>query len=76
MHLLDLIKPGSGPGPDQQVWFRGGLTGVQTLHDGRGIDQVAGAQRAREERVQVCDSDPVRLRLLHGDLRRKHTHGC
>lgn len=49
---------------------------MQALHDGRGIDQVAGAQRAREERVQVCDPDPVRLRLLHGDLQRKHMHGC
>lgn len=42
-----------------------GLTGVQALYDGRSINQVAGAQRACEVWVQICDFDPVRLHFIH-----------
>jgi len=45
----------------------GGLTGVQALYDGRGIDQVAGAQRAREVRVHIRDLNPVGLHVIHED---------
>lgn len=41
------------------------LTGVQALYDGCSINQVAGAQRAGEVRVQICDFDPVRLHFIH-----------
>lgn len=34
------------------------LTGMQTLHDGRGVDEVAPTQGAHEVRVQLCDFDP------------------
>lgn len=43
------------------------LTGVQALYDGRGIDQIAGAQWACEVWIQICDFDPVWLHFIHLD---------
>lgn len=53
-----------------------GLTGVQALYDGRGINQVPGAQWTCEVRIQICDFNPVGLHFIHLDrsAEEKHTN--
>lgn len=43
----------------------GELTRVQALHDGGGVDQVAGAQWTCEVRIEICDFNPVGLHFIH-----------
>lgn len=46
------------------IWC-GELTRVQALHDGGGVDQVAGAQWTCEVRIEICDFNPVGLHFIH-----------
>lgn len=46
------------------IWC-GELTRVQALHDGGGVDQVAGAQWTCEVRTEICDFNPVGLHFIH-----------
>lgn len=51
----------------------GGLTGVQALYDGGGIDQVTGAQWTCEVGIQICDFNPVGLHFIHVDRSAEET---
>lgn len=54
--------------------MRGGLTGVQALGDGGGVDQVALAQAACDVGVDVTQVDLPRQHV--GVLRKTQRHGC
>ncbi len=42
------------------------LTGVQALHDGRGIDKITRTQRADDVRIYLEDFDLQRLKKTKG----------
>lgn len=58
----------------QRGRVRGGLTGVQALGDGGGVDQVALAQAACDVGVDVTQVDLPRQHV--GVLRKTQRHGC